>query len=242
MKTRTLGLTLAGALIAGTALASDLPATRDQEDAVRPLPAARVGDLHSARKDWAAARDAYLEALEDSATLHNKLGICQQRLGDLGAARRSYKLALEIRPDYAEAWNNLGTLAHAQQDYDRAIATYQRSVAIDSTDPIVFMNLGQAWLALEDVEKTLAAWSQAMRLDPTVLMSGNGSSILAGQIDLARKYYIYAKLVAADGDVDNALELLGVAREHGFDDLASVERDPDFASVVQDPRWAGWAR
>jgi hypothetical protein len=81
-----------------------------------------------------------------------------------------------------------------------------------------------------------------MRLDPNALTSSEGDAILAGKIDLARKYYIYAKLVAAGGDVDSALELLGVAREHGFDDFASVEVDPDFASVVQDPRWAGWAR
>ena len=106
----------------------------------------------------------------------------------------------------------------------------------------MYRNLGQAWLALEVVEKTLEAWGEATRLDPTVLTSGEGDTILAGKLDLARKYYIYAKLVAADGDVDSALELLGVARGHGFDDVASVERDPDFASVVQDPRWAGWAR
>ena len=48
--------------------------------------------------------------------------------------------------------------------------------------------------------------------------------------------------MAADGDVDAALELLGVAREHGFEDFDAVERDPDFQSVVQDPRWSGLTR
>jgi tetratricopeptide (TPR) repeat protein len=235
MKTRTLGLMVAGTLIAALAPAADLPTTGRQPDP------AHVGDVHSARKDWSAARDAYAEAIRESATLHNKIGICHQRLGDDAAARKAYRTAIALRPDYAEAWNNLGTLDHARQDYAAAVASYEKSIALDPSDAVVFRNLGQAWLALDDVEKTLQAWSQALRLDPTALTSGEGDAILAGQIDLARKYYIYAKLVAAGGDVDNALELLGVAREHGFDDLASVEGDPDFASVVQDPRWAGWS-
>jgi len=241
MKTRILGLALAGILIAGFAVAVDLPAQAEGDSALAPLPPAHEGDVHSARKDWAAARDAYLEAIEESATLHNKLGICHQRLGDVVAARKAYEIALELRPDYAEAWNNIGTLNHAREDYAGAAFAYEKSIALDATDPVVYKNLGQAYLALEDVEKTLEAWSQAMRLDPQALMSSEKDSVLAGQLDLARKYYIYAKLVAADGDVDTALELLGMAQEHGFRDFRKVESDPDFASVIQDPRWTGWA-
>jgi tetratricopeptide (TPR) repeat protein len=242
MKTRTLSLALAGILVAGFAVAADLPAPADDATALRPMPPAQRGDVHSARKDWAAARDAYIKAIEESATLHNKLGICHQRLGDVVAAREAYASALELRPDYPEAWNNLGTVDHARQDYRAAIFAYERSIALDPTDPVVYKNLGQAWLALEEIEQTLAAWSEAMRLDPTVLTSSEEDSVLAGQLDLARKYYLYAKLVAAEGDVDSALELLGMAREHGFSEFGKVESDPDFTVVVQDPRWTGWMR
>ena len=161
-----------------------------------------MADVLSARKDWPAARDAYAEAIRDTATLYNKLGICEQRLGDDAAAHTAYARALDLRPDYAEAWNNLGTLDHAREDYEAAVFAYEKSIALDPTDPVVYRNLGQAWLSLDDVEKTLQAWSQAMRLDPTALTSGDKDSVLAGTIDLARKYYIYAKLVAANGDVD----------------------------------------
>lgn len=242
MKTRTLGFALAGVLTAGLAVAVDLPVQAGGEPVLRPLPPARAGEIHAARKDWASARDAYLEAIEESATLHNKLGICQQHLGDPAAARKAYETALQLRPDYAEAWNNLGTLDHSRESYDAAVYAYERSIALDPTDPVVYKNLGQARLALEDVEQALEAWSQALRLDPTVLTASDTDSILAGQVDHARKFFIYAKLVAADGDVDSALELLGLAREHGFADFGRVERDPDFASVVQDPRWTSWAR
>jgi tetratricopeptide (TPR) repeat protein len=113
MKTRTLGLALAAILTAGLAVAADLPARDEGESALGPLPPASMGDVFSARKDWAAARDAYRKAIEESATLYNRLGICQQRLGDVVAARKAYTTAIELRPGYAEAWNNLGTLEHA---------------------------------------------------------------------------------------------------------------------------------
>ena len=75
MKTRVLGLAVAAILIAAAGGAVDLPAPNDDDATLRALPAAKAGDVHSARKDWAAARDADLTAIEESATLHNKLGI-----------------------------------------------------------------------------------------------------------------------------------------------------------------------
>ena len=242
MKTRTFGLALAGTLLAGLAVAADLPAAADGEKALRPLAPAEKADVLSARKDWAAARDAYVEAIRQTATLYNKLGVCEQRLGDVAAAHAAYSKAIELRPDYAQAWNNLGTLAHGRKDYPGAIVDYQKSIDIDPTDAVVFKNLGQAYLALDDVQRTVESWSQALRLDPAVLTASEGDSVQAGELDLGRKYFIYAKLIAARGDVDTALELLGMAREKGFDDFARVEEDPDFASVVQDPRWTGWTR
>jgi tetratricopeptide (TPR) repeat protein len=242
MNTRALVLALAGTLIAGSAVAADLPATAREGKALRPLPAAQMADVLSARRNWAAARDAYTEAIGETATLYNKLGVCEQHLGHAAAAHAAYSRAVELRPGYAQAWNNLGTLDHARKDYAGAIIAYQKSIALDPTAAVVFKNLGQAYLALDDIPRTVEAWSQALRLDPMALSASETDSVQAGEIDQARKYFIYAKLVAARGDVDTALELLGMAREEGFDDFGKVERDPDFASVVQDPRWASWTR
>jgi tetratricopeptide (TPR) repeat protein len=241
MKTRTLGLALAGTLLAGLTVAADLPAPADDHSAPGFQSATLKGDVYTARRDWAAARDAYREAIEGSATLHNKLGICHHRLGDLDAARQAYATAVRLQPDYAEAWNNLGTIDHARRAYEAAIFDYQKSAALNPTNPVVFRNLGLAFLALDDVEATLEAWSQALRLDPKALTGDEEDSVSVAQVDYARKYYLYAKLVAAQGDVDRALEFLGLARDHGLRDFGKVARDPDFASVVQDPRWASWS-
>jgi len=239
MKSRTLGLAVAGALFASLA-AADLPGQTETKAVSEVTPAQR-GDVLVARRSWSSARDAYVEALRSSAALHNKLGICYQHLGEPAKARAEYQKALELREDYAEAWNNLGTLDHAQHRYDQAIVSYERAIALNPTDAVFRKNLGSAWLALEDVEKALGHWSEALRLDPAVLTDDAGS-VPAGEVDLARQYYLFAKLIASRGDVPMALELLGLAREYGFRDFAEVERDPDFQAVVQDPRWAGLTR
>lgn len=241
MKTRALGLFASSALLlAGTAFAADISASPKGAPTPAITPAQRA-DMLAARRSWADAKDAYLEALRSSASLHNKLGICYQHLGEAAQARTEYKKAIDLRPDYAEAWNNLGTLDHALRAYDRAVVAYEKAIALDPDDAIFHKNLGQAWLALDKVEPALAAWSQALRLDPAVLTSDR-SSLPAGELDLGRQYYLFAKLIAARGDVAMALEMLGRARDHGYGDLTGARSDPDFASVVEDPRFASLVR
>jgi tetratricopeptide (TPR) repeat protein len=237
MKTRALAV--AFALLAGVTAAADLPGEKETTTAAS---AAQRGDVFVARRSWDSARDAYLDALRVTAPLHNKLGICYQHLKDYGRARAEYDKALELRPDYAEVWNNLGTLNHTQGAYDQAIVAYQKAIALDPTDALIHKNLGLAWLARGNVERALGAWSEALRLDPAVLTASDTGSVPAPSSDLARQYFLFAKLIAVRGDVASALELLGLAREHGFRDFATVEHDPDFAAVVQDPRWAGFSR
>jgi tetratricopeptide (TPR) repeat protein len=194
----------------------------------------------SARADWDRAAAAYREAIAANPTdaaLHNRLGICYQTKGDAKAARKAYRKALSLRKDYAEAWNNLGTLDHARGKYKQAIAAYGKAIQLDPKDAVFHKNLGAAWLARGDADKALEAWGEAFRLDPGALES-KGVSVAAGSTDLARQYYLYAKLHAARGDKEGALEYLVKALGLGFHDFQRIERDRDFASLVADPRYA----
>jgi hypothetical protein len=74
------------------------------------------------------------------------------------------------------------------------------------------------------------------RLDPTILES-QGPAIPAAGIDAATQSYYLAKLLAANGQVDAAIEFLRRAKEAGFRDFARVASDPDFRAVVADPRY-----
>ena len=87
------------------------------------------------------------------------------------------------------------------------------------------------------MDRALEAWTEAFRLDPTGFES-DAVKVPAAGVTLARQYYLYAKLLAARGDTERALEYLVKAHAAGFNDFGRIEGDRDFASLVADPRYA----
>jgi len=92
-------------------------------------------------------------------------------------------------------------------------------------------------VARGDVDKALEAWTEALRLDP-VSFEADALMVPSAGITLARQYYLYAKLLAARGETEKALEYLARAHAEGFTDFGKVEHDRDFATLVIDPRYA----
>src|SRR5512143_3508938 len=166
MRTRAMAAFAGAVLVAASALAADLPAPAKGATMSETLQKAEV---LAARRNWTGAIAAYREAIVASpndASLHNRLGICYQRKGDVKAARAAYKKAIDLRNEYAEAWNNLGTIDHARGKYKQAISAYGKAIQMNARDAVFHKNLGAAWLARGDVEKALEAWNEAFRLDP----------------------------------------------------------------------------
>ena len=235
MRTRNLVLFAMATLAASSATPADRPAQARAHSTRCNEPR-----LLAARKSWDGAIAAYREAIAASpkdAALRNQLGICYQRKGDDKAARAAYRKALDLRKDYPEAWNNLGTIDHGRGKYKQAISAYSKAIQAKPQDATFHKNLGAAWLARGNVEKALEAWAEAFRIDPGTLESDGTGMPVAG-VSSARQYYLYAKLLAARGETDQALEYLGKAQAAGFNDFAKIERDRDFASLVVDPRYA----
>lgn len=235
MRTTTLALITAAAL-AATASAADIS---------KPAPSAGLdtvqrAELLVARQSWPGAVAAYKDAIAaapDEPVLRNRIGICYQQMGDLRAARSAYKKAIDLKHDYAEAYNNLGTLEHVRGKRKQAISAYGKAIRLKPDNAVFFKNLGSAWLARGDVAKALEAWNEAFRLDPAAFESA-AMNVPGAGVSLAKQYYLYAKLLAARGEVEKALEYLTKAQAAGFGDFAKVEGDRDFATIVKDPRYA----
>jgi len=193
---------------------------------------------HVARGRYRAAADAFSDALEilpRDAVVHNKLGICYQKIENHFAARRAYERALALNPDYAEVWNNIGTLHQSADDLEDAVKAYREAIRIKPDLATAWKNLGNAYLALDRPKEAFEAYEEAFRLDPTILET-QGMGIPAG-VDAAMPLFYLAKLLAANGNVDGALEFLTRAHEAGFDDFDRVRSDPDFLAVVEDERF-----
>jgi Tfp pilus assembly protein PilF len=201
--------------------------------------AVRRAAAHVARGRYAAAAEEYRKALAvtpNDATVHNKLGICYQQLKNDAMARREYDRALQIDPAYAEVWNNIGTLEQARKRFKPAVRAYKKAIETKPGLATPWKNLGNAYLALGRVQEAFEAYQEAFRLDPTVLES-QGPGIPAAGIDVATQSYYLAKLLAANGQTNAAIEFLRRAKEAGFRDFGRVRSDPDFRAVVADPRF-----
>ena len=222
-----------------------LAATASAADFSKPAPLAGLdnvkrAELLAARQSWPDAVAAYKAAIAASpldAVLRNRVGICYQRMGDARAARASYTKAIDLNKNYAEAYNNLGTLDHARGKYKQAIAAYGKAIQLQPKDAAFHKNLGSAWLARGDVDKALEAWGEAFRLDPVTFESA-AVKVPGTGISLATQYYLYAKLLAARGEVEKAFEYLTKAQAAGFNAFEKLESDRDFATIVKDPRYA----
>jgi len=237
MRKTTLALFATAVLAAFSAAASDLPTQASDATLQDTL---KKAELLAARQSWDGAIAAYREAIAKSPNdpaLRNRLGICYQHKGDAKAARAAYKKALDMRKDYPEAWNNLGTIDHARGKYKQAIAAYSRAIQAKPQAAVFHKNLGAAWLARGDVERTLEAWNEAFRLDSAIFES-EAIGVPAAGGNLSRQYYLYAKLLAARGETEKALEYLVKAHAAGFQDFGKIEGDRDFATLVADPRYA----
>ena len=72
------------------------------------------------------------------------LGHALDRAGRFEEAKRAYRRAIELKPDYNLALNNLGTVLLAEGDRDGAIALFERAVAVRADYAEAQANLGVA--------------------------------------------------------------------------------------------------
>jgi len=166
------------------------------------------------------------------AVTHNLLGICYQGLGRVDEAIKEYKQSVKLDPGYAEAWNNLGSASHLQKKLKPAVKHYRKAIALKPELGSVHRNLGTALLAMGKLNDGLAAYRRAYELNPAIFDQGPGSFRVPTELEGGMEYFCFAKISAASGQVDTALDFLQKARMAGFRDFKKVEKDPDFAKVV----------
>lgn len=85
--------------------------------------------LADLRKDFAAANEYYVKALElnpESPVILNNHGYSKYLAGDWEGARESIRRALDIDVGYQKAWLNLALILVRSEAYDQAVAAFER--------------------------------------------------------------------------------------------------------------------
>jgi len=200
------------------------------------------GDIFMARKMYREAIETFREGSAKDPVLTNKTGIAYHQLMQLDNARKSYELALRLKPDYVEAMNNLGTVYYAKKNNRRAINWYLRALKLapeETKSASIYMNLGTAYFARKRYEDATKTFQTALRLDPDVFeRHGNfGVMLEERSVEERGKFHFYmAKLYAKGGRNDLALQYLRKSLEEGFREKKMGEV-PEFAAMKELPEF-----
>jgi tetratricopeptide (TPR) repeat protein len=199
-----------------------------------PLTPEQRGDLYMARKQYREAIDTYRANAQNSAVIWDKIGIAYHQLGDLNTARKAYERAIKLDKKYADAINNVGTVFYAQKKYRSAISRYNQALRYAPDSASIYSNLGTAWYARGNIDLMVKAYTKALQLDPEVFEKNSmvGTRMMdRGVTDKARYHFEMARLYAATGKNELALQYLRKALEEGFKEKDKLQQVKEFAAL-----------
>lgn len=224
-----------------------------QRDAAPPSPTSAPaelelrGDSLRAQKDYLDAIDFYKAALmkNETAVLHNKLGVSWLQLSKYPEARREFERATKDDKDYAEGHNNLGVVHYVNREYGAAVKEYRRAIHINPNSAAFHSNLGSAYFSRKDFAKANREYARAMEIDPAIFdptPSGGVSVKLATQGDRAYFFYLIAKTYGSRNDAEHCRLYLSKANEVGYPRVKDALKDDEFAGLRKNPAFVEFVR
>ncbi len=201
------------------------------------------GDIFMARKEYDDAVDYYYRALKQAnlpeagkGTIWNKLGIAYQQQMDYNGARRAYKQAMRLRPDYAEPSNNLGTTYYLENKAKKSVKYYQHAIKLSPNSASFHMNLGTSYYKMKKYKEAVDEYRAALTLDPNILSErSTGGTVMQTRGADANFYFYLAKSFAIVGREAEAIRYLRRAFEEGFKDHKRLADDPDLQKISKNP-------
>jgi tetratricopeptide (TPR) repeat protein len=131
--------------------------------------AALIFCAHAQTAYWRDSETLWTHTLactSNNAVAHNNLGNTLVKKGRVDEAFSHFRMALQIKPDYADAHNNLGNALFKKGNVDEAIAHYQRALQINPDFADAHYNLGNALFQKGEVDEAIAQFQEALQIDP----------------------------------------------------------------------------
>jgi tetratricopeptide (TPR) repeat protein len=245
-----IGSLLAVALLAPACAQTnnDNPQGQVQSAAVAPTPRPQLSEedlarLYLIRKQYREAQDLFHKLTVEqpkNAIYWNELGISFHNQSELELALRCYQKSAKLDSRYADAQNNVGTIYYERKKFTKAIRSYKKAISLREDFAAFYLNLGYAYFGEKKYEESIVAFRKALEIDPDTFDSARsrtGTVIQDRSIgsERARFYFLLAKSFAESGDLQRSIIYLKKARDEGYQDMKSINTDPSFAKVAQDP-------
>ena len=127
-----------------------------------------LGALTSAQGKYEEAVGLISRAIgiKPSRSMHYNLGNAFRELKKLDEAAESYRHALALDPNYAEAHSNLGSVLLAQGKAEEAVESFRRALAIKPGLVETHSNLGNALKTQGKLNEAIECFRHTLDLDP----------------------------------------------------------------------------
>jgi tetratricopeptide (TPR) repeat protein len=149
--------------LSGGPIGTATKAQDPSQDQLRPLI-----NLYNQGQFQQALRQAsqLLKQFSKSVIVYNINGAANAGLGKLETAVESYKKALAIKPDYAEAYNNMGVTLKEQGKLEEAIEAFNKALTITPDYADAYNNMGVALQDQGKPEEAIEAYNKALNIQP----------------------------------------------------------------------------
>ena len=171
--------------------------------------------------------------------LYNINGVCLKANGKLEMAAQSFKSAINLKPDFADAHYNLALTHQELNHLDDAVKSYQETLTIQSDYAKAHNNLGIIYNELGQNNDAIKSYKEALSLQPDFVDALNNLGNIQtelGKLDEAIKSYnqaleIEPNHIEVHNNLGNILNDLGQLDEAVKHYEKAIAINPDYAEA-----------
>jgi tetratricopeptide (TPR) repeat protein len=215
------------------------------ENILRANETANEGDAAFGRKDFYTALIRYLAAYRlnsNSEYLCNRLGIAYSQVNLYSKALQAFRRAIALNNKYSYPYNNLGCVYFTQRSYRKAEKYFKKAISLNGKEASFHMNLGSLYLERKNRDKAMAEWRKSLALDPDIFSKRNIASLSSSGSSFMERCFFVARLMAASGNLESAIQNLKLAFNNGFTNIEEINKNPDFDLIRKDERFDQFMR
>ncbi len=154
-----------------------------------------------------------INSFPETLVLFNIQGASNTNLQRYDAAIKSFKQALKIAPNYADAHNNMGNALREKGELDSAMYSYNQALSIQPDFAEVHYNIGTAQQKKGELIAAITSYKKALNIKPNyadALYNLGNSQLSAGKLDEA--IGTYKQVIEVKKDYADAYNNLGNAQ------------------------------
>ena len=180
---------------------------------------ARAVTLHLAGKREEALKQLQraIAANEASAEIYRAMGHIQFELGNFEESSKSYRILVQVKPQFAMGWFNLAVCLERSGAWDDAAQAFHKACTLEDGHVEAHLGLGVCHLRQEDPKSALFSFERCLELNPTHEDALFGKAVAMqslGHPDEASQ--IYQGILERNPDSEESLSnlvLIGMGKE-----------------------------